>query len=100
MSDLNIQRGKANDCKGNIRCILLYFASADSKSGHGGIVGVTLSKFFPRRCSSDRFVSNPTPQSKDQTGDSVPPLPAKHKHMPALPHAVALLGHFVHVIVN
>lgn len=62
----------------------------DSKSGHGGIVGVTISNFFPRRCSSDRFVSNPTPQSKDQTGDSVHPLPAKHKHMPALPQAVTV----------
>lgn len=72
----------------------------DSKSGHGGTVGVTISIFFPRRCSSDRFVSNPTPQSKDQTGDSVPLLPAKHKHMPALPQAVTVLSHFVHVIVN
>lgn len=71
----------------------------DSKSGHGGIVGVTISKFSLRRCSSDPFVSNPTPQSKDPTGDSVPPLPAKHKHMPALPQAVTVLTHFVDVIV-
>lgn len=27
VSDLNIQRGKASDCKGDIRRILVYFAS-------------------------------------------------------------------------